>query len=599
MFCTVSNELVFELRHPGFVSPRGVFITPEGMLYVADAGAGAVFIFDGRYEPVRTHTRPDAMAFGETAFAPNRVAVDLRGNMYIVGEGVFGGIIQLSAEGEFLGFFASNRTRITLLERIQEFFFTDRQMEARAARLPNTFSSVAADARGVIYSVSMGGFDMLQGGTLQRHDMAGRNTLRFTNIWTTPDLIDIAVDARGNIFVARANGYILVITNNGDYIHGFGAAHLTGRDIVGQFASLQSVAVSSRGYVWALDSERNFLQSFEPTEYARMIYAALDLFNSGLYPESAEVWEQVLRHNQMSVLAHTGMGRAQLYQQDFEGARASFFLAGNRQYYSTAFWEVRNTWLLTYLAPILVAVAAYFIAMFAVRQLDRKRVIARKTAAIKYGVMNAPYIRHVFFAFSVARHPLNAYYDLKRGDRGSLGGAAFHFLLFFAAYMAYTVSRGFLMQTTEVVDMDFMVIVGGFLGLYVLFVICNYLVTSIQDGEGNIIDIFKLVSYGVFPFTITLFAVTALSHVVTYNEVFLLDLTLMAGVAYTVSVLWVGFQEIHDYSFGATLKSLIITAAFMMIAIVVLFNLLILFDEVVAFFESIGREVYANVTGMY
>jgi len=597
MFDTISNEKSGELLYEGFVNPRGVFVTPEGLLYVADAGANSIFIFDTEKNLIRTHGRPDVMAFGETAFAPNRVAVDVRGNMYIVGEGVFNGIIQLSSEGEFLGFFAANTTTVTFIELLQEFFFTERQLEALAPRIPNNFTNVTVDSRGVVYSVSMGSYDALQGNAMQRHDMAGRNTLDM--MFSPPDLIDITVDSRGNIFTARAGGYILVTTNRGEYIHGFGATHLSGRDIVGQFSSLQSIAVSSLGYVWALDSERNFLQSFEPTTYARTIYEALDLFNAGLYQESAIVWEQVLMSNQMSVLAHMGMGRAQLYQQDFEAARASFYLAGHRDYYSMAFWEVRNIWLLTYLAPILIVLSAFFILMFIVGQIDRKKVISGKFKVVRQKIMTMPFLHHVFFAFSVARHPLDSYYDLKRNIKGNLGGAIIHFVLLFAAYMAFSINRGFLMQLTEIVDMDFTIVIGGFFGIYILFILCNYLSSSIQDGEGSILDIFKLVSYGLFPLTITLTVVTILSHVVTFNEVFLLNFTLAFGFFYTISILWVGFQEVHNYGFWATFKSMFITAVFMAIAIVVMFNLLILFDEVVQFFESIIREVYANVTNLY
>ena len=597
MFDTRTNMKAGELRFEGFVSPRGVFVTPAGRLYVGDAGAQSVFVFDENHNHIRTHGRPDAMAFGDTPFAPNRISVDVRGNMYIVGEGVFNGIIQLSSEGEFLGFFAVNRTSITLLEQIQEFVFTDRQLEALAPRLPNTFANVTVDGRGVVYSVSMGSLDALQGNPIQRHDMAGRNTLLYS--WGIADAIDIAVDADGNIFVARTAGWILVMTNSGEYIFGFGAGHMDDQDIVGQFRSLQAIAVSSERHVWALDSDRNFLQSFAPTEYAQMIFYALNLFNSGLYEEAGIVWTQVLRHNQMSALAHMGMGRALLYRQYYEEARQSFYLAGHRMYYSTAFWEVRNNWMLSHLAPILIAVAAYFFIMFIVRLIDRKMVLMRKRAELKQKIMTAPYLRHILFAFSVARHPINSYYDLKNKTKGHLGGAVFHFFLFFIAYMVFQISRGFLMQIIDIAEMDFMVVIGGFFGVFFLFVFSNYLVTSIKDGEGSILDIFKLVSYGLFPLTITLFVVTALSHIVTFNEVFLLNLVMAFGGAYTVAVLWVGFQEVHNYNFKSTFSSLFITSVFMLIALVVVFNITIMFDEILQFFESIGREVYANVTEMY
>jgi len=599
IFDTTTNQVYKDLRFEGFESPRGVFITPDDKLYVADAGAGAVFIFDALTgEHLHTHGAPTAMAFGETRFAPNRIAVDVRGNMYIVGEGVFDGIIQLSSAGEFLSFFASNQTTRTFTQMLQDIFFTERQREALLDRLPPTFSNVTVDHRGVVYSTAMGTPGFLGGEGLRRHDMAGRNTIQ--NFIPITNLIDLDVDQNGNIFVANTYGYITVFTNSGEMIFYFGTwAGGTNLDIAGWFQALQSIAVSSQGHVWALDSTRNFLQSFTPTEYALSVYYALDLFNAGLYEESAVVWEDVLRHNQMSVLAHTGLGRAHLYQQRFDQARTSFYLAGHRDYYSAAFWEVRNEWMMNNLVGIIIGVAILFAVMSIVRNLDKKRVVATAVGGVKSRVMNASRFKTILFAFSVARHPIDSFYYMKRREKGTLWGALFHFVLFFISFMVWQTSQGFLMQFIDIVDMDFFVIIGGFFGIFVLFILSNYLVTSINDGEGNIIDIFKLVSYGLFPLTITFFAVTAVSHVITHNEIFLLTFLLRAGFVYAGVVLWLGLQEMHNYSFGQTFKSVFITALFMLLAIVVIFNINILTSEVAAFFESIWREVYANVTGMY
>jgi hypothetical protein len=600
VFDTRANEVRKEITYEGFATPRGVFVTPDNWLYVADARAGAVFIlcaFSG--EHIRTHFAPTAMAFADTPFAPNRIAVDIRGNMFIVGEGVFDGIIQLSNGGEFLGFFASNQTPRTFIQMLQDIFFTERQRQGRLDRLPSTFSNVTVDDRGVVYSVSMlspGYFTDFD--ALKRHDMAGRNTFSDVDIIGI-NHVDVCVDANGFIYTASTDGWIFVFTNRGEFIFDFGAAHLADVDIAGMFRNVTAIATSSAGEIWVLDDQSNFLQSFTPTEYTRSVMSAITLFNAGLYEESAIVWEEVLRHNQMSVLAHTGMGRAQLHQENYAQAMMSFYLGGHRDYYSAAFWEVRNQWLMDNLTLVLLGVVLIFLMLFIVRHFDRKRRIATVMGNAKTKVMDAPYIKPVLFAFSIARHPIDSYYYMKLKEKGSVGGAVFHFVLLFIAYMVYQTSRGFLVQFTEVVDMDFVVVIGGFFGLFILFILSNYLVTSITDGEGGIVDIFKLVSYGLFPFTITLFAVTALSHVITINELFLLNFALFFGLAYTVAVLWLGFQEIHNYSFKKTFFSLLITAGFMVIGIVVLFNLTILFNEVRDFIESVIREVYAHVTGMY
>ena len=598
VFDTRADEVVREIRHDRFHSPRGVFVTPEGLLYVADSAAGIVFIFDDNGEYVRHFVAPETLAFGDadTPFMPYRIAVDVRGNMFIVSEGVADGIIQLSNEGEFLGFFASNQATLTFLQLLQDIFFTDRQREGLADRIPPTFSNVFADHRGVIYATAMGPALAMRGEALRRHDMAGRNTIE-TNV-STIDFIDLTVDGFGNIFVATASGFIFVYTNSGEFIFTFGTAGEP-MDIAGHFRLLVSIAISSEGHIWALDGELGSLQSFTPTEYALSIFRAISLFNAGHYDASAYEWTEVLRYNQMSVLAHLGLGRSYLYQQQFQQARESFRLAGARTYYSNAFWEVRNIWLLDNLPIVLISVVVFFSIMSAIRHLDRKRVVRGFATKAHYAVMNARYLKNIMFAFSVARHPLDSFYYLKIGEKGSLAGATVHFILFFIAYMVFQTSRGFMVQMAEIADMDFNIIIGGFFGVFIIFVVSNYLVTSIKDGEGSISDIFKLLSYGLFPLTLTLLLVTLLSHGVTDNELFLLTFVMMFGVVWTVVIIWLGLQEIHNYSFGTTFKSLMITAGFMLICIVVLFNFIILFNEIFMFGDSIVREVYANVTGMY
>ena len=591
-----TGEIERIVTYSGFNSPRGLFVTPDNTLYVADAIAEAVFVFDAYGEPIQNFRQPRGMAVTDTRFAPHRIVVDQLGSMFIVGEGVFDGIIQLSADGEFLGFFASNQTTRTFMQMIQDTIFSEAQLERLAPRLPHTFSNIAIDNRGVVYTAAMGSPAQLQGEAIKRHDMAGRNTI--DNFIPVSDVADITVDRYGNIFAASVSGWIWVFTNDGTLIFYFGvpgfAMH---EDIAGWFRSLVSIAVSSEGHIWALDGQSAFLQSYTPTEYTRAIFSALDLFNAGLYMESATVWESVLRHNQMSRLAHNGMGRALLYQHDFAGAMHSFYLAGNRDYYSAAFWEVRNIWLLNNLAIILIGLAVLLLITAIVKRIDRDRVIAGYTEDTRKRIMDHRFAKPIMFAFTVARHPLDSYYYMKLGQKGTLGGAVFHFFLFFVAYMVYITSRGFILQYTDIVDMDFVVIVGGFFGLFAMFIVSNYLVTSIKDGEGGIKDIFKLVSYGLFPLTVTLFGVTLLTHVVTQNEIFLVNFALMAGGIWTGVVMWLGFQETHNYSFRATLSSLIITVLFMLIILVVMFNLTVLFDGIVSFIESISSEVYINVTG--
>ena len=59
--------------------------------------------------------------------------------------------------------------------------------------------------------------------------------------------------------------------------------------------------------------KKAFLQSYEPTDYIRNIYSALDLFEAGDYQASIEIWKEVLKVNQISRIAHLSIGKNYLF----------------------------------------------------------------------------------------------------------------------------------------------------------------------------------------------------------------------------------------------------------------------------------------------
>jgi hypothetical protein len=189
-----------------------VFISSDGLLYVADAAAEAVFVFENG-QRIRKVTRPTEISFADTPFNPYRVAADINGNLYIISEGVYAGIIQMSPQNEFLGFFASNRSTRTFVQLLQDIFFTDRQKEALQPRQPTTFSNVFVDRRGIVYSTSMGEAETTNGSAIKKHNMAGRNTL--PELWSSFGVTDITVDSGGIIYSTDINGYIQVAVNVG------------------------------------------------------------------------------------------------------------------------------------------------------------------------------------------------------------------------------------------------------------------------------------------------------------------------------------------------------------------------------------------------
>ena len=98
------DQIVMEIKHELIQSPTGVYVTQNGDIYVADIASSHVVIFskDGHFKDAIG--RPTSPAFGSNDFNPMKVAVDGAGNIYVLGEGIYDGIIQLARTGEFLGF---------------------------------------------------------------------------------------------------------------------------------------------------------------------------------------------------------------------------------------------------------------------------------------------------------------------------------------------------------------------------------------------------------------------------------------------------------------------------------------------------------------
>jgi hypothetical protein len=106
-----------------------------------------------------------------------------------------------------------------------------------------------------------------------------------------------------------------------------------------------------------------------------------------------------------------------------------------------------------------------------------------------------------------------------------------------------------------------------------------------------------MTAYASLPLTLAFIIITIMSYVLTFNEIFLVTLTLGAGVVWFGLIFYLGLQEIHGYNFKNTVKSILFTIGFIVLAIIALLILTILFQQMVNFIEAIGREAYYFATG--
>lgn len=589
----IHKDTIKDEKFSGFKTPKGIYRTKTGELYIADSGAKTVFRFDKDYNYVRQYDAPTAPIFADTNYEPSKVAVDSGDNLYIVSEGVYNGVIQLANTGEFLGYFASNKSRLTPQQMFLKLIYTKEQEKNSELlnTLPSTFSNVFVDSEGTAYSTCMGTGDDL----LKKHSTNGTNM--FNNAITTSDaLTDVTVDDEGIIYTCDTKGYVWIYTMSGEMIFNFGEEAGT-KDISGLFSSLTTIAIDNERNIWTADGEKGFLQSFTPTEYATTIYAALNEYENGDYENALDDWSYVLRLNQMSVLAHNGVAKAYFNYEEYDKAMEHFEIAGNREGYSDAFWEVRNKSLQKNLSTALIIIIILIALKIIIGLVDKKKVLRKKRRALGKKLKNMPVIGEIGYAFKCAKHPIDRYYDIRVGKNGSPIAALIIYVVFFGVYMLYQTGKGFIYQYTSVEDMDMGAVVVGFFAILILFIICNYLVTSITDGDGTLKQVFMIPAYGVMPAMFSMLITIGMSYVLTYNESFILTVIMLIGVGWSIAVIFEGLATVHDYDFKKMVLSLIITVVFMLIAAIVVLVVIIMWEQLYDFLLTVGKEIIRNVTG--
>lgn len=588
-----TDQMIQEITYEGFKRPRGIYLS-ESSIYVADSVAEAIFVFDYAGNLIQTYHRPDSPSFADTPFNPSKLVVDNRGNIYIYGEGVKNGIIQLSNTGEFLGFFTSNKVELSAMQQLYKLIFSDEQFDNFAVRDPSNFSSLFIDNESIIYTTTMGTFRH----AIKKHNTQGGNIFTERTI-SYDDARDIYVDDQGIVYAGMQNGTIFVYTPDGEFIFNFGANNQSlgaaVADVSGLFSRLAAIAIDSNGYIWALDDQKNFLQSFNPTDYALKIYSAIELYEGRYYDQAIVVWNEVLNLNQMSVIAHNSIAKSYLQQENYEEAMTHFELAGNREGYSEASWEVRNIGIQNALGGVIIAVIATYVLYMTLVIVNKKTGKITLALAPVKSVFQRKKVADMFYFFKVMRHPMDSFYDMRKGYHTTIWSALALYIILFISFILYSTAKGFIYQFVAAEDMDLTALVLGFFSITLIFVFSNYLVTSIYDGMGTIKEIFIMFVYATGPMLLAFISTTILSHMLTYNETFFLDFIMYVGYGWTAILLFLGIIEIHGYMGKQAFKSILLTLLFAIIIAIVLILVIMMWSQLYSFLEVIFKEVFRNV----
>ena len=583
----MEGELVDIFGEGTLVTPRGIYVTEDHTCYVADRDARSIFVFDAQGKLIQTYGRPDHPLYGSTQdFLPLKIVVNEAGTMYVICESNTNGIVQISPVegGTFLGYFGTNATDPSLWNIIWRAIQTDAQRAKSQGNIPATPDNMAIDEKGLIYTVTRGEeYD-----TLKRLNIAGINMIE-------PDAYEeipaaVAVGNHDNVFVASSQGFIYEYNNEGELLFVFGGSD-DGQQRIGLSTKVEAIQVDTEDRIYVLDSDNAWIQVYEPTEFTNLLHQALFLYSKGRYTESKVPLTEVLRMNNLFDYANMAMGRALLQEENYEEAIVYSKLAKDFDGYSDAFWEIRNNWLKRNMVTVLIVLVVLWLIKKILGYLDKKKGILQPVRDGLTRFSNLRLIRQLRYMFFYMRHPLDGTYGIKRQGKVSVGSANIMLAIIAVFYIINKYFCGFLLKTVREGSYDIISDIGLILIATVLVTGCNYLMCTINDGEGKLKHIYCSFIYSLAPYIVFTPIIFVISHVVTFNEVFFVEFAQLFMLVWIVILVFISIREINNYTIKETVKIIGLTAFTILIVLLLAFIIYMLWAQVFDFIKSIAGEV--------
>ena len=584
-------NLITTIGEGMIVGARGLFVTEDKTVYVADRDGGQILVFDSEGTLIHTYKKPTEAMYGETQdFLPLKIVVNSSGTMYVVCESNTNGIVEISPveDGTFLGYFGTNATKANIWTILWRAVLTDAQRAKMMSNLPATPDNMAIDEKGVIYTITRG--EKLE--AVKRLNIAGVNMMEIERYPEVPAAV--ASGNHDNVFVATTTGFIYEYNNEGDLLFMFGGSD-DGKQRIGLSTKVEAIQIGTDDKIYVLDSEKAQIQVYEPTEFTNYLHQALYLFSKGRYEESKEPLSEILEMNSLFTYANMAMGKALYKEGDYEGALKYAKLSKDMDGYSDAFWEIRNVWLKHNLTAMVLIILAIVLMIQIIKRVDKKKHILEKPGAVLNRWKEKKLISELRYGFYFIRHPIDGCYGIKREGKVSLLSTNILFVLTMIFYVINKYFCGFLTKTVREGKFDVLSDIGLILIAVVLVVGCNYLMCTINDGEGKLRHIYSSFVYSFVPYLILMPVVFVLSHVVSNNEIFFVQFGMFVITVWVAVLLFLSIQEINNYTVKETIKIIFLTLFTILIVCLLIFIIYVLWSQVFDFIQSICGEVVYKI----
>ena len=211
------------------------------------------------------------------------------------------------------------------------------------------------------------------------------------------------------------------------------------------------------------------------------------------------------------------------------------------------------------------------------------------------GIKNNKLVSEITYMKRFLTKPLDAYYEIKRKNRVSILASTILYAWFVVLQITNIYLKGYIFTDVNPSQVNVLKVVVMSLVPVVLWIVANHLVSTINNGEGRLRDIYNGTIYSLSPYLIFALPLQLLTNILSLNESFIYTFSMIFIIAWCVILLVMMIKEIHNYTFGETVKNILLTLFGMVLIVLTLFIIFILVSQEIDFVKSIIQELKIRV----
>ncbi len=595
------------------LSPSGVFVNQDE-IFVADTGNSRVVVFDklGNFVDIVPEPASEVLP-DNSVYQPVAVAVDQAGRIYVVSSTTNYGVISLNRDGSFNGFIGPQKVTYNAWEYFLRLFKTREQLAASEDNVSTEFNNLCIDADGFIYvttnsieEASMisaitgksksGDFAPVKKLNPNGTDVMLRNgfwppsgEIKFAQMATTEittsgpsSVVDVALGPNNTwSIIDDKRSKVFTYDSNGNLLYAFG-------DKGNQLGNIQNlVAIDYQGTkILLLDRATNAITIYKRTGYGDLLNAAIQNTEDKQYEKAVDFYLNILQRNNNYDAAYIGIANSLYRDGEYIQAMKYYKYAYNTEDYSEAYQSYRKEWMEDYLWVIPVVL---FVIIFGLMKFFKYANKVNKRGQKQKE--KRTFGEEILYGFHIIFHPFDGFWDLKHEKRGSVRGAAFWLVVTCFAFVYQSIGLGYLRNPMGGGTSYFMACI-SIISPVMLWVVANWCITTLFEGEGSFKDVFVATCYSLIPLPMLIIPGVMLTNVLTANEMAIYDM--MLGFAF----LWMGLLVIfgmmvtHDYTLGKNF----ITAIVSIVGVAFIIFIAGLFSTLVAKVFTFFYNIYVELS---